>query len=130
MEAEEWAYSRKRDVLSEQFLKSLHKRMFGRVWRWAGDFRQTERNIGVDPFGIAIGLRNLLDDCRYWIEYETYPPDAIAARFHHLAVQGLVLSCVLVVSIIPLVRWAGALIGGRYAWWLEYHLLLSESSTR
>ena len=46
------------------------------------------------------------------------------------AVQGLVLSCVLVVSIIPLVRWAGALIGGRYAWWLEYHLLLSESSTR
>lgn len=47
-----------------------------------------------------------------------------------LAVKGLVLSCVLVVSIIPLVRWAGALIGGRYAWWLEYHLLLSKSSTR
>lgn len=83
VEAEEWAYSRKRDVLSEQFLKGLHKRMFGRVWRWAGDFRQTERNIGVDPFRIAIGLRNLLDDCRYWIEYETYPPDEIAARFHH-----------------------------------------------
>ena len=83
VEAEEWAYSRKRDVLSEQFIKSLHKRMFGRVWRWAGDFRQTERNIGVDPFRIAIDLRNLLDDCRYWIEHETYPPDEIAARFHH-----------------------------------------------
>jgi Fic-DOC domain mobile mystery protein B len=83
VEAEEWAYSRKRDVLSEQFIKSLHKRMFGRVWRWAGDFRQTERNIGVNPFRIAIDLRNLLDDCRYWIEHETYPPDEIAARFHH-----------------------------------------------
>lgn len=37
--AEEWAFARKRDVLSEQALKALHKRMFGRVWRWAGAFR-------------------------------------------------------------------------------------------
>ena len=83
LEAEEWAFARKRDMLSEQFLKTLHKRMFGRVWRWAGEFRLTERNLGVAPHRIAIDLRKLLDDCRFWIENGTYPADEIAARFHH-----------------------------------------------
>ena len=83
LEAEEWAFARKRDVLDEKFLKGLHKRMFGRVWRWAGEFRLTERNIGVAPYRIGVDLRNLLDDCRYWVEHGTYPPDEVAARFHH-----------------------------------------------
>ncbi len=83
LESEQWAFARRRDVLSEDFLKSLHKRMFGRVWRWAGQFRRTERNIGVDPMHIAIKLRELLDDCHFWIAHATYPPDEIAARFHH-----------------------------------------------
>ena len=83
LEAEEWAFSRKRDVLDERFLTGLHKRMFGRVWRWAGKFRKTERNIGIDAYRITIELRQLLDDCRYWIAHGTYEPDEIAARFHH-----------------------------------------------
>ena len=83
LEAEEWAFTRKRDVLDERFLKSLHKRMFGRVWRWAGKFRQSERNIGVEFYRIPVDLWQLLDDCRYWIENETYPTDEIATRFHH-----------------------------------------------
>lgn len=81
--AEEWAFSRKRDILSAQFLKKLHKRMFGRVWRWAGEFRLSERNIGVDAYRIQPDLYQLLDDCRYWIENESFKPDEIAARFHH-----------------------------------------------
>lgn len=83
LEADDWAFSRKRDVLSERFLKGLHKRMFGRVWRWAGKFRQTERNIGVDAYRIATDLRKLLDNCQYWIDHVTYEPDEIAVRFHH-----------------------------------------------
>ena len=83
LEAEEWAFARKRDVLDERFLTGLHKRMFGRVWRWAGKFRKTERNIGIDAYRITAELRQLLDDCRYWIEHGTYEPDEIAARFHH-----------------------------------------------
>jgi len=83
LEAEEWAFTRKRDVLDERFLKSLHKRMFGRVWRWAGEFRQSERHIGVEFYRITVDLRVLLDDCHYWIENDTYPPNEIAARFHH-----------------------------------------------
>lgn len=83
LEAEQWAFSRKRNVLDERFLTDLHKRMFGRVWRWAGKFRHTERNVGVDPYRIATDLRQLLDDSRYWIEHNTYPLDEISARFHH-----------------------------------------------
>lgn len=78
-----WAFTRKRDVLSEEFLCQLHRRMFERVWKWAGQFRTTPRNIGVDAWQIAPQLRQLLDDVRYWIEHQTYAPDEIAVRFHH-----------------------------------------------
>lgn len=70
-------------VLSEVFALELHKRLFGRVWKWAGTFRRTEKNIGVDPVQVAIQLRQLLDDARYWVEHETYTPKELAARFHH-----------------------------------------------
>lgn len=71
------------DVLSEAFALELHKRLFGSVWKWAGIFRRTEKNIGVDPIQVAIQLRQLLDDVRYWVEHDTYSPKELAARFHH-----------------------------------------------
>ena len=71
------------DVLSEAFVLELHKRLFGSVWKWAGTFRGTEKNIGVDPIQVAIQLRQLLNDARYWVEHETYSPKELAARFHH-----------------------------------------------
>jgi len=82
-EGDRWSFSRRRDLLSERFIRTLHKRMFGRVWRWAGTFRKTEKNIGVDPAQILTQLRHLLDDTRYWIEHGTYGPDEICVRFHH-----------------------------------------------
>ncbi len=57
--------------------------MFGNVWAWAGDYRRTERNLGIDPVDIPVELRTVLDDARYWVENQTYPPDEIAVRFHH-----------------------------------------------
>ncbi|KRT56578.1 mobile mystery protein B [endosymbiont of Ridgeia piscesae] len=83
LEAEEWASKRKRDVLDERFLNGLHKHMYGRVWRWAGQYRRTGKNIGVDAYRIPMELRQLLDDCRFWIENGSYEPDEIATRFHH-----------------------------------------------
>jgi Fic-DOC domain mobile mystery protein B len=87
LETEAWAFRQKRNVLSEDFLKQLHKRMFGNVWRWAGEFRQSECNIGVEAYRISIDLRQLIDDCRYWMDHTTYEPDEIAARFSHRLVQ-------------------------------------------
>jgi Fic-DOC domain mobile mystery protein B len=82
-DADRWAFSRKRDVLDEAFLKRLHQRMFRDVWKWAGEFRNTPRNIGVEAWLIEPDLRQLLDDVRYWIEHAAYSPDEIAVRFHH-----------------------------------------------
>lgn len=78
-----WALGRRRDLLSEKFIKDLHKHMLGDVWRWAGKFRSSQRNIGIDFWLIPIELRQLLDDCKAWIEFGTYPMDEIAVRFHH-----------------------------------------------
>ncbi len=86
-EAENWALKRVRNVLSVKFLDKLHQRMFGRVWRWAGKHRQSNKSIGIDAYLIPTELRQLFDDCRYWIEYKTYGQDEIAARFHHRLVS-------------------------------------------
>ena len=55
--------------------------------KWAGTFRQHETNIGVEPSHIAVQLRDLLDDARYWTENGTYVPLEAAARFHHRMVS-------------------------------------------
>ncbi len=83
-EAEKWAFRRTpRDILSDGFIKRLHKKMFGTVWRWAGEYRTTGKNIGVPSWQIVTELRNLCADCAIWIEHGTYPPHEIAVRFHH-----------------------------------------------
>lgn len=79
-----WALrSREQDVLSERFVRELHRRMFGNTWRWAGTFRTTGKNIGVDATQVAVQLLELLENVRYWIEHQTFPMDEIAVRFHH-----------------------------------------------
>lgn len=78
-----WAMARRRDVLDQEFLNELHRRMFGEVWRWAGQYRTTARNIGVDAYRIAMDVRQTVDDARYWVDRGTYPPDEIAVRFSH-----------------------------------------------
>lgn len=83
-EAEVWAFRRTpRDILTDGFMKRLHKRMFGNVWRWAGEYRATGKNIGVPAWQIAAELRTLCADTAVWLEHCSYPPDEIAVRFHH-----------------------------------------------
>ncbi len=89
-EAIQWVMGRKlnaKEVLSERFICNLHKRMLGNVWTWAGDFRKTNKNIGVDKFQVPIELKVLCDDTLYWIEHETYLPEEIAVRFKHRLVS-------------------------------------------
>jgi Fic-DOC domain mobile mystery protein B len=87
LEAEQWAFGRKRNVLNEASLRGLHRRMFNRVWRWAGQYRTSERNLGVASYRIQPELRQSLDDARYWVEHKTYEPDELAIRIHHRLVS-------------------------------------------
>ena len=84
--ANEWLLSRKfsvNKILTENFVKDLHKRMFKDIWKWAGEFRKSNKNIGVDKFIIGMELKNLLDDCNYWIENKVFSEDEIAVRLSH-----------------------------------------------
>ena len=85
LKAQLWAQQSRqaRSILSEATLRELHKRMFSDVWRWAGVFRKTARNIGVDAWKIPTELRVLIEDTCFWIEQQTYELDEIATRFHH-----------------------------------------------
>lgn len=81
------ARRRSGSVFKDDFIRLLHKRLFGDVWSWAGEYRRTEKNIGIDPLQISVQLRMLLDNARYWSEYNTFTPLEAAARFHHRLVQ-------------------------------------------
>ncbi len=88
-EALKWLNTKRKinEVLSEQFLIQVHKRMLGMVWKWAGNFRVTETNIGIEWTKIPIELRLLIDDTKYWVEHQTYDPEQIAIRFKHRLVS-------------------------------------------
>jgi Fic-DOC domain mobile mystery protein B len=74
-------------LFSEQFVKNLHKRMYGDVWAWAGQFRKTNKNIGVDKWQIQTELKYLLDNANYWYQNETYNPDELTIRLKHKLVS-------------------------------------------
>lgn len=75
------------EILTEAFIKTVHKKMFGNVWKWGGQFRTTNKNLGVPWFEIRIHLRQLLDDCKYWIDHNIFSEDEIAIRFKHRLVS-------------------------------------------
>lgn len=78
-------YQKKRtlNISDIEYLKMLHKKMFGTVWEWAGEFRRSNKNIGVDWLQIPVKAKNLMDDVTYWIDHKIYPQPEICARFHH-----------------------------------------------
>jgi Fic-DOC domain mobile mystery protein B len=82
-----WLARQRGNVLTDHFATTLHKQLFGDVWDWAGSFRRTGKNIGVDPIHIGVELRTLMDDARYWADNKTYPASEAAARLHHRLVK-------------------------------------------
>ncbi len=89
-QAIQWSLSRSfksNTIFTEEFIQALHKRMYGNIWEWAGEFRKTDKNIGVDKWQIPTLLRQLLDDVRFWYTNKTYSPDELTIRFKHRLVS-------------------------------------------
>ena len=83
-EAMQWSLGRnfkKEAIFTEDFVKKLHSRMYGEVLAWAGNFRKTDKNIGVDKWQIPVALKSLLDDALFWVQHNSFPPDEIAIHF-------------------------------------------------
>lgn len=74
-------------IFKEDFIRKLHKRMYGDVWTWAGKFRKSNKNLGVDWWQIPTQLKSLLDDAKYWYENNTYSADEMSVRFKHRLVS-------------------------------------------
>lgn len=73
-------------ILEESFVRALHRRMFGDVWSWAGTYRTTSRNLGVDAWLIHEGVGALLGDAQHWIANDD-DRDALCVRVHHQLVH-------------------------------------------
>ena len=70
------------NILNQNFLRQLHIKMFGQVWKNAGHFRNKDMNIGVEWWKISTDLRNMFEDVKLWVENETFDCDEIGVRFH------------------------------------------------
>uniref|UniRef100_UPI0040491AEB mobile mystery protein B n=1 Tax=Gelidibacter sp. TaxID=2018083 RepID=UPI0040491AEB len=78
---------KKDQILTEEFIKKLHRKMLGDVWKWAGSFRKSDKNLGIHWSQIGVELKYLLDDTNFWIINETYAPEEISKRFKHRLVS-------------------------------------------
>jgi len=88
LEATEWLFGRRRgDPLDEPFIYAVHGRMFNQTWKWAGEARRSDKNIGVPWFGIPVQLNQMLGDVRAQIEHRAYSPVELAASYHHRLVS-------------------------------------------
>ena len=84
--AREWAIKNRTsaiEMVSDEYIRKLHHKMFDETWKWAGQYRKTEKNIGVPFHEIPERLGVLFGDIRFWIDNITFSLDEIAIRFHH-----------------------------------------------
>jgi Fic-DOC domain mobile mystery protein B len=89
-DALQWVFTRSfkiETVLTEQFICKLHQRMYGNVWSWAGKFRKTDKNLGINKWEIPVALKTLCEDSLFWVTNKTYAPEEIAIRFKHRLVS-------------------------------------------
>jgi Fic-DOC domain mobile mystery protein B len=88
LQALDWLLGRRRgDPLEQRFIHAVHRRMFDQTWKWAGQARRTDKNIGVRCYEIPLYLSQVLGDVRVQIECKAYSPVEIAARYHHRLVS-------------------------------------------
>ena len=79
--------SRRQAPFTLSWCYKLHGQMFGDVWRWAGNKRTTELNLGVPAWQIDVSLQNLMDDLAFWRESTNMDIFEQVARLHHRAVS-------------------------------------------
>ena len=80
-----WLEQRRRrgSVLTSRFMRSLHKKMFDETWDHAGRYRRVKSTRGVPVWTVSTRVEDVIARTRGWIQIQAYPPDELAARFHH-----------------------------------------------
>ena len=72
------------DYLTSTFWTKLHKKLFDRVWKWAGKKRDHELQNPYfkSPHQIWPEFKKLEDDIQFWIAHKTFSGHEFAARLH------------------------------------------------
>ena len=73
----------RRQLLTREGLQRLHQRMFDKTWKWAGQFRRSDKNIGIPWTEIPVAVQTLCDDTDYQLAHQSLSLDEIAVRFHY-----------------------------------------------
>jgi Fic-DOC domain mobile mystery protein B len=142
-QASDWLLRKKISLpllLSIKFINDLHYQMLGQVWVWAGKYRKSNKNIGVDKTQVSSEIKKLLDDCQYWIDNKTFTPEEIAIRFSHRLVWihpfangngrlSRLLADIMMERIFkkPRFSWSFSRSGLRASWRADYHQALVEA---
>ena len=75
-------------ILTDHFIRNLHRLLYGDVWTWAGRFRLIQTNIGIAPEHIAVQLRSEMDNLRYrWEQVHDLDPKSLALLAHVAVVR-------------------------------------------
>ena len=68
--------------IERQSLFNLHKRMFDKVWDWAGKKRASHKNIGIPAYKIEEEIQKFTDDYSFW-EKDNMDLLELIARLQH-----------------------------------------------
>lgn len=86
LEAKRWLFPTRRSldrIFTSEFMKMLHEKMFDAVWEWAGQYRNSEKSIGIDPYRVPKEVHKLCDDAEFWVNNNSFDHLEFCARLHH-----------------------------------------------
>lgn len=84
LRAMDWLDRKKpKSIMNDAFIRQLHLKMFGDVWKWAGTFRKSDKNFGVSWHEVPVAVFNLCEDANLWVQTPRESADEVAVRFHH-----------------------------------------------
>lgn len=70
--------------LTEEYIRQVHRDMFGGIWNWAGKYRQVNLNIGITWSQIPEQITVLCDDFVFWNTTQSAMPILeVAARLQN-----------------------------------------------
>ncbi len=75
------------NLLLDSTLRRIHKEMFGGVWKWAGVYRLTNKNIGGPWAQIPVLVRQVCENFALRASLVGEDRDQLCVEFHHQIVN-------------------------------------------
>ncbi len=70
-------------LVTQEELNAWEEKNILKARQWAGRFRISERNLGINWHAIAAEVKKLCDDTHFQLAHATFNDDEVAVRFHH-----------------------------------------------